>query len=90
MHEHIVYAEFNKKLAVCHVCGHEGGINLIKTDDAEFKFICPKCGNTDDSKMNIVARICGYLGQVNAGNTNKGRLDDIYHRVIHTDCKNEF
>lgn len=90
MHKHIVYAEFNKKLAVCHVCGHEGGIELIKTEDGEFKFVCPKCGNTDDSKMNIVARICGYLGQVNAGNTNKGRLDDIYHRVIHTDCKNEF
>lgn len=90
MHEHIVYAEFNKKLAVCHVCGHEGGIELIKTEDGEFKFVCPKCGNSDDSKMNIVARICGYLGQVNAGNTNKGRLDDIYHRVIHTDCKNEF
>lgn len=90
MHEHIVYAEFNKKLAVCHVCGHEGGIELIKTEDGEFKFVCPNCGNTDDSKMNIVARICGYLGQVNAGNTNKGRLDDIYHRVIHTDCKSEF
>lgn len=90
MHKNIVYAEFNKKIAVCHVCGHEGGIELIKTENGDFKFICPNCGNSDDNKMDVTARLCGYLGKVNAGNTNKGRLDDIYNRVIHTDCKTEF
>lgn len=90
MHRNIVYAEFNKKIAVCHVCGHEGGIELIKTENGDFKFICPNCGNSDDDKMDVTARLCGYLGKVNAGNTNKGRLDDIYNRVIHTDCKEEF
>lgn len=90
MHKNIVYAEFNKKIAVCHVCGHEGGIELIKTENGDFKFICPNCGNSDDNKMDVTARLCGYLGKVNAGNTNKGRLDDIYNRVIHTDCKSEF
>ena len=90
MHKNIVYAEFNKKIAVCHVCGHEGGIELIKTENGDFKFICPNCGNSDDSKMDVTARLCGYLGKVNAGNTNKGRLDDIYNRVVHTDCKSEF
>ena len=90
MHKNIVYAEFNKKIAVCHVCGHEGGIELIKTENGDFKFICPNCGNSDDDKMDVTARLCGYLGKVNAGNTNKGRLDDIYNRVIHTDCKTEF
>ena len=90
MHKNIVYAEFNKKIAVCHVCGHEGGIELIKTENGDFKFICPNCGNSDDNKMDVTARLCGYLGKVNAGNTNKGRLDDIYNRVVHTDCKDEF
>ena len=90
MHKNIVYAEFNKKIAVCHVCGHEGGIELIKTENGDFKFICPNCANSDDNKMDVTARLCGYLGKVNAGNTNKGRLDDIYNRVIHTDCKSEF
>ena len=90
MHKNIVYAEFNKKIAVCHVCGHEGGIELIKTENGDFKFICPNCGNSDDDKMDVTARLCGYLGKVNAGNTNKGRLDDIYNRVVHTDCKDEF
>ena len=90
MHKNIVYAEFNKKIAVCHVCGHEGGIELIKTENGDFKFICPNCGNSDDNKMDVTASLCGYLGKVNAGNTNKGRLDDIYNRVVHTDCKSEF
>ena len=69
----------------CEKCGYEGDIELIKTDDGNFKFICPNCGNDDDETLDVTARICGYLGKVNAGNANKGRLDDIYNRVIHTD-----
>lgn len=89
MHEHIVYAEFNRKIGVCYECGYEGDIELIKTVDGEFVFKCPCCGNDDDSKMNVVGRLCGYLGQISSGNTNKGRLDDIYHREIHLDCVEE-
>jgi len=85
MHNHIIYAEVNRKIGVCKHCGYEGDIQLIKTEDGVFKFICPNCGNDDDDSLDVTARICGYLGKVNAGNTNKGRLDDIYHRVIHTD-----
>lgn len=87
MHENIVYAEFNRKIGVCYECGYEGDIDLVKTENGEFKFICPHCGNTDDSKMDVTARICGYLGKVNAENVNTGRLDDIYNRTIHLDCE---
>ena len=89
MHEHIVYAEFNRKIGVCYECGYEGDIELIKTDDGQFKFRCPHCGNEDEAKMYVTGRLCGYLGQISAGNTNKGRLDDIYNRVIHLDCEDE-
>ena len=89
MSEHIVYAEINRKLGICYNCDYEGDIQLYKTEDGKFKFKCPICGNEDDSKMDITARLCGYIGKVNAGNTNTGRLDDIYNRVIHTDCKDE-
>lgn len=89
MHEHIVYAEFNRKIGVCYQCGYEGDIELTKTTDGDFVFTCPCCGNQDDSKMNVVGRLCGYLGQISSGNTNKGRLDDIYHREIHLDCAEE-
>lgn len=85
MNDHILYAEFNRKIGICYECGYEGDIELIKTDDGEFKFKCPHCGNEDDNKMNVVGRLCGYLGQISAGNTNKGRLDDVYSRVLHLD-----
>jgi ribonucleoside-triphosphate reductase len=85
MHEYIIYAEVNRKIGICKKCGYEGDIELVKTEDGNFKFICPNCGNDDDETLDVTARICGYLGKVNAGNTNKGRLDDIYNRVIHTD-----
>lgn len=89
MYEHIVYAEINRILGICYACGFEGQMKLIKTDDGIFKFVCPICGNSDDDKMHITARLCGYIGQVNAGNTNRGRLDDIYNRILHLDCYDE-
>jgi ribonucleoside-triphosphate reductase len=89
MDKHIVYAEINRSLGTCYECGYEGVIPLTKTDDGKFKFTCPQCGNTDDAKMHVVCRLCGYIGTVNAGNTNVGRLDDIYSRTLHTDCYDE-
>ena len=89
MYDHILYAEFNRKIGICHNCGYEGDIDMIKTENGDFIFKCPKCGNTDDNKMDITARLCGYLGKINAGNTNKGRLDDIHSRVTHLDCVDE-
>ena len=88
INDHIMYAEINRKIGVCKKCGYVGDIPLLK-ENGEFIFRCPECGNTDDSLMDVTARICGYLGKVNAGNTNKGRLDDIFNRVIHTDCEDE-
>lgn len=89
MHEHMVYSEINRKIGVCHKCGYVGDIPLSKDEQGNFIFTCPSCGNTDDDTMDITARICGYLGKISSGNTNRGRLDDIYHRIIHTDCKED-
>ena len=84
MYDCIYYAEINTKLDVCYKCRYQGEIKLFKKDK-KFVFTCPQCGNTDDNEMNCVRRICGYLGAVNSGNTNQGRLDDIYNRVLHVD-----
>lgn len=85
MHNNIIYAEFNRKIGVCHKCGYEGDIDMIRTENGTFKFVCPNCGNDDDDYLDVTARLCGYLGKVNAGNTNFGRLFDIFSRVIHVD-----
>lgn len=83
MYDHIAYAEVNRKIGICYKCGYQGDIPLSKSEDNVFTFTCPNCGNTDDKFMNITARICGYIGKINAGESNRGRLDDIFHRVIH-------
>lgn len=90
MYDKIVYAEINRKIGICYKCGYEGEIILTKTSNGKFVFKCPHCGNTDDGLMHVTARLCGYIGTINAGNTNKGRLDDIYNRLIHTDFDVQF
>lgn len=76
MYDHIQYAEFNTKSDYCQVCGFDGEIKI--NDD--LKWECPKCGNQDQTKMNVVRRTCGYLGE-NFWNT--GKTKEIKARVTH-------
>ena len=41
---------------------------------------CPKCGNRDQSKMNVARRTCGYIG---SQFWNQGRTQEIKERVLH-------
>ena len=74
--DNIQYAEFNTKSDVCHECLFEGEIKL--SDD--LKWTCPNCGNQNMSKMNVVRRTCGYLGE---HFWNKGKTQEIKNRVLH-------
>ena len=76
IYHNIQYAEFNTKSDNCHVCGFEGEVEI--TEDLQWR--CPDCGNTDQDKMNIVRRTCGYLG---ANGWNKGKTQEIKNRVLH-------
>jgi len=76
IYHHIQYAEFNTKSDCCHVCRYEGEIQV--TDSLTWK--CPNCGNTDMSKMNVIRRTCGYLGD---NFWNKGKTAEIRDRVLH-------
>ena len=42
-------------------------------------WVCPQCGNTDQSKMNVARRTCGYIG---TQFWNQGRTAEII--VEHT------
>ena len=57
IYDNIMYAELNTKSDYCQVCGFDGEIAIVK--DAEGKLIwkCPKCGNTDQSKMNVAPHL---------------------------------
>jgi len=76
MYENVQYAEMNTKLDFCMECGFEGEILC----DDNLEWYCPNCGNRDKSRMNVVRRTCGYLGE---NYWNEGRTQEIKERVVH-------
>ena len=79
IYENIMYAELNTKSDFCQECGYNGEIQ-IKEDDGKLIWVCPQCGNTDQSKMNVARRTCGYIG---TQFWNQGRTQEIKDRVLH-------
>lgn len=79
IYDNIIYAELNTKSDYCQVCGWDGEIK-IEEDDGKLIWKCPKCGNTDQSKMNVARRTCGYIG---TQFWNQGRTEEIRDRVLH-------
>ncbi len=76
IYDNIQYAEFNTKSDYCQVCGFDGEIKI--NDNMEWE--CPNCGNKDKTKMNVVRRTCGYLGE---NYWNEGKTKEIKSRVLH-------
>ena len=76
IYDNIQYAEFNTKSDYCQVCGFDG--EIIINDQNEWE--CPNCGNKDHSKMTVVRRTCGYLGE---NFWNAGKTQEIKQRVLH-------
>lgn len=79
IYETIVYAELNTKSDYCEVCGYDGEIE-IKGEQKKLFWRCPNCGNTDQSKMHVSRRTCGYIG---SQFWNQGRTEEIKDRVLH-------
>ena len=79
IYDHIIYAELNTKSDYCHVCGWDGEIEVVE-EDGKLIWKCPQCGNTDQDKMNVARRTCGYIG---TQFWNQGRTQEIKDRVLH-------
>ena len=79
IYDNIMYAELNTKSDYCMECGWDGEI-AIEEEDGKLIWKCPKCGNTDQSKMNVARRTCGYIG---TQYWNQGRTQEIRERVLH-------
>ena len=79
IYDNIMYAELNTKSDYCQECGFDGEIQ-IQEDDGKLVWVCPNCGNTDQSKMNVARRTCGYIG---TQYWNQGRTQEIKDRVLH-------
>ena len=79
IYDNIMYAELNTKSDYCQECGYDGEIKIVK-DKGKLVWKCPKCGNTDQSKLNVARRTCGYIG---TQFWNQGRTQEIADRVLH-------
>ncbi len=79
IYDTILYAELNTKSDYCQVCGYDGEINVVD-DGGKLIWKCPNCGCTDQSRMNIARRTCGYIG---TQYWNQGRTQEIKDRVLH-------
>ena len=79
IYDNIIYAELNTKSDYCQVCGWDGEIEIVE-QGGKLIWRCPKCGNTDQDKMNVARRTCGYIG---TQFWNQGRTQEIKERVLH-------
>ena len=80
IYDHIMYAELNTKSDYCQVCGFDGEIVIVRDEAGKLIWKCPKCGNTDETKLNVARRTCGYIG---TQFWNQGRTQEIKERVLH-------
>ena len=79
IYENIMYAELNTKSDYCQECGFDGEIEIVE-EGGKLIWRCPSCGNTDQTKMNVARRTCGYIG---TQFWNQGRTQEIKERVLH-------
>lgn len=80
IYDNIIYAELNTKSDYCQVCGYDGEIQITKDEHGKLIWECPNCHNTDQDKMNVARRTCGYIG---TQFWNQGRTQEIQDRVMH-------
>ena len=80
IYDNIMYAELNTKSDYCQECGYDGEIVIDTDPDGKLIWRCPNCGNTDQTKMNVARRTCGYIG---TQYWNQGRTQEIKERVLH-------
>lgn len=85
IYETILYAELNTKSDHCENCGYDGEIKIIHKDGKR-AWQCPQCGCTDQNKMHVARRTCGYIG---TQYWNQGRTQEIAERVLHVAVEDE-
>ena len=81
----ILYAELNTKSDQCEACGYNGEIQIVKKN-GKLIWRCPQCGCTDQNKMHVARRTCGYIG---TQYWNQGRTQEIAERVLHVSVEDD-
>lgn len=77
-YDHVPYYGTNTPVDVCHVCDYAGEFTATSKG-----YECPKCGNKDGKKMNVIRRVCGYLGEPDSRPFIYGKQEEVQRRVKH-------
>ncbi len=80
IYDNIMYAELNTKSDYCQICGYNGEIQIVTSEDGKLEWECPHCKNHDQNTLNVARRTCGYIG---TQFWNQGRTQEIKERVLH-------
>ncbi len=80
IYDNIMYAELNTKSDYCHICGYDGEIQIVASENGKLEWECPNCRNRDQKKLSVARRTCGYIG---TQFWNQGRTQEIKDRVLH-------
>ncbi|AUR92136.1 anaerobic ribonucleoside-triphosphate reductase [Vibrio phage 1.170.O._10N.261.52.C3] len=70
------YYAINTPADQCFECKYEG-----EMENKSKGFVCPSCGNSDQSKMFVIRRVSGYLGNPNTRPFNEGKNKETTDRV---------
>lgn len=74
----IPYYGTNTPVDVCYCCNFKGEVNSTSNG-----YQCPKCKNLDPKKMNVIRRVCGYLGEPSTREFITGKQNEVSRRVKH-------
>ena len=77
-YDKIAYLGTNTPIDKCHECEFEG-----EFEPTEIGYKCPQCGNSDPKTVDVVKRVCGYLGQPQGRPMAHGRKEEIDNRAKH-------
>lgn len=77
----LMYIGVNSPWDFCKTCHWTGGLDL--SPDTDFQYICPCCGETNQDKIVLTRRLCGYLSTTNKRPPVAGRIKEILSRVKH-------
>ena len=80
IYNNIMYAELNTKSDYCMECGYYGEIEIVQDENDKLLWKCPNCGNTNQNRMSVARRTCGYIG---TQFWNQGRTQEIKERELH-------
>ena len=80
IYNNIMYAELNTKSDYCMECGYDGEIEIVEDENDKLLWKCPNCVNTNQNRMSVARRTCGYIG---TQFWNQGRTQEIKERELH-------